>query len=275
MKSETLYSIRMRASTGDMHISGAEKISRAGYIDDIIMSFLARARSKDSLPNNISINIESLQNLPVLYLSALDVLTVAVSDMHAGRAAAAQTIKNLGVSEQAVTSAVALLSRGPSPSGNTMRGSIIMDARSGERLEPDQERGVRASRFDYTDHAYAIADERLNALGLTHHRTREALALASKVVHAPGVIAELCWSDDPDYTAGYVASLRRGYVRFPHLKIKGEQKGGRVIFVDPSKMFLDKLIEYLQVNPVIISEVGIFNAEIGLAEYSMSLTQQL
>ena len=140
-----------------------------------------------------------------------------------------------------------------------MRGSIIMDARSGERLEPDQERGVRASRFDYADHASTLVDERLTALGLTHYRTREALALATKVVHAPGVVAELCWSDDPDYTAGYVASLQRGMFAFPYLKKMGDQKGGRVIFVDPAKLVLDALIEYLQGEPVIINDVGMFN----------------
>lgn len=271
MTEEILYSIRMRASTGENHISGAERISCAGSIDDIVTNLLARARSKGILPNNITINIESLQNLPVRFVAALDVLTVTVPDMHAGRTAAARTLTNLGVSEQAVTRAITLLGRGASPSGKTMRGSIIMDARSGERLEPDQERGVRASRFDYADHASSQVDERLTALGLTHYRIREALALATKVVHAPGVIAELCWSDDPDYTAGYVASLRQGYVRFPHLKKWGDQKGGRVIFADPAKLVLDALIEYLQGDPVIINDVGVFNAEIGLEEYSRSL----
>jgi 6-carboxyhexanoate--CoA ligase len=116
-----------------------------------------------------------------------------------------------------------------------------------------------------------MVNECLAALGLTHYRTREALALATKVAHAPGVIAELCWSDDPDYTAGYVASLRQGYVRFPHLKELGDQRGGRVIFVDPAKLVFDELIEYLQDKPTIIDNVGVFKAAIGLNEYCKSL----
>jgi 6-carboxyhexanoate--CoA ligase len=170
--------------------------------------------------------------------------------------------------------AIALISRGAAPSGSTMRGAMIMDARNGERLEPDQERGVRASRFDWTDDASVMVSSHLASLGLTHHRTREALALATKVTHGPGVIAEICWSDDPDYTAGYVASQQKGYVRFSHLKQMGDPKGGRVIFVDPVNVRLDGLIQYLQIEPVLISNVGIFKNENGFDDYIHSLTHQ-
>jgi 6-carboxyhexanoate--CoA ligase len=271
MSEEKFYNIRMRASTGANHISGAERITKAEYIDDMVLSLLTRAKSKGTLPKNITINIESLQNLPIRFLTALDVLTVIVPDVHSGRTAAARTLRNLEVSEEAVSQALTLLVKGASPSGKTMRGSIIMDALSSERLEPDQERGVRASRFDYSDQASIMVNEHLAAIGLTHYRTREALALATKVAHGPGVIAELCWSDDLDYTAGYVASMRHGYVRFPHLKKLGDQRGGRVIFVDPAKLVLNELIEYLQDEPVIISEVGMFNTSIGLEEYNKYL----
>ncbi|HYA86575.1 MAG TPA: 6-carboxyhexanoate--CoA ligase, partial [Nitrospirota bacterium] len=190
MTAEALYSIRMRASNGDHHVSGAERISHAENIDNIVMSLIARAKSKGGIPRHITINVESLQNSPVQFLTALDILTVTVPDMHAGRVAAAQTLRSLGASKRAVIRAIELLSRGASPAGTTMRGSIIMDSRSGVRLEPDQERGVRASRFDYSDDAYTMVAERLTALGLTHHRTREAIALATKVAYAQGVIAE-------------------------------------------------------------------------------------
>ncbi len=274
MTAEALYSIRMRASTAKKHISGAERISHAQSIDDIVTGLLARARSKGVPPDTISITVESLQGLPVRFFTALDVLTVRVPDMHIGRTAAARTLAGLGVSDHAVTQAIALLSCGASPADNTMRGAIIMDARTGERLEPDQERGVRASRFDYTDDVSALVDERLAALGLTHYRTREALALATKIVHAPCVIAELCWSDDPDYTAGYVASLLQGYVRFPHLKSIGDPKGGRILFVDSAGLNRDALIVYLQKEPVLISSVGRFHGTVGPDEYCTSPTQR-
>jgi 6-carboxyhexanoate--CoA ligase len=133
---------------------------------------------------------------------------------------------------------------------------MIMDAETGERLEPDQERGVRASRFDWTEDARVPADQVLSDSGLTHFRIREALALATKVVHAPGVVAELCWSDDPDYTAGYVASIKTGYVRFPFLKQEGDDRGGRAIFINRNALDLTALLHYLQAEAVLINTVG-------------------
>ena len=46
---------------------------------------------------------------------------------------------------------------------------------------------------------------------------REALVLASKVQSAEGIVGELCWSDDPDYTVGYVA-CNGIYHRIPNMK---------------------------------------------------------
>jgi 6-carboxyhexanoate--CoA ligase len=130
---------------------------------------------------------------------------------------------------------------------------MIMDAVSGDRLEPDHERGVRASRFDWTDSALGSISRNLEERGLTHFRTREALALATKVAHAPAMVAELCWSDEPEYTAGYVASLGTGYVRFPYLKERGDPCGGRAFFVDRNKLDLSALMHYLQTVPVLIN----------------------
>ena len=110
-------------------------------------------------------------------------------------------------------------------------------------------------------------DQDLRAVGLTHYRTREALALATKVAHAPGVVAELCWSDEPDYTAGYVASLQTGYVRFPRLKDIGDPKGGRVFFVNRDALNMTKLIDYLQFCPVLIAAAGECRAAITPEEY--------
>jgi 6-carboxyhexanoate--CoA ligase len=133
---------------------------------------------------------------------------------------------------------------------------MLMDAVTGERLEPDRERGVRVSRFDWSSEARDAIDRALTHVGLTHFRTREALSLASKVAHAPGVIAELCWSDDPDYSAGYVSSLSTGYVRFPFMKEKGRTSGGRAFFVKREGFDREGLLSYLQKEPVIVSGIG-------------------
>jgi 6-carboxyhexanoate--CoA ligase len=205
---------------------------------------------------------------------ALDVTTVQTPDMDTGRSLASQVLQAAGVTSAAVEAAMRYLASGASKSGGVMRGAMVIDLITGERLEPDRERGVRASRFDWTDEALQKVEMVLGSEGLSHHRTREALALATKVAHAPGMVAELCWSDDPDYTAGYVASLRTGYVRFPCLKKRGEEKGGRAFFVDRNGLNMNALVHYLQSVPVLISEVGFCKTVLGLEEIPMNIIKE-
>jgi 6-carboxyhexanoate--CoA ligase len=176
--------------------------------------------------------------------------------MATGRSAASRILQLQGVSDKSVRSAFNLLSNGGASFDLNIRGAMIIDVVDGERLEPDHARGIRASRFDWTDEALDKMTKKLAAIGLKHFRTHEALALATKVAHAPGIIAELCWSDDPDYTAGYVASPRIGYVRFPVLKLPDDPRGGRIFFVDRNTLDIEAFISYLQFEPVLIVDGG-------------------
>ena len=67
------------------------------------------------------------------------------------------------------------------------------------------------------------------------------------------VRAEICWSDDPDYVAGYVASRHGGYVRFPHMKERGDPLGGRIYFVDAHSFDLVADEGYLESHPVLVT----------------------
>jgi 6-carboxyhexanoate--CoA ligase len=256
MTSPLLYSVRMRASAGGRHLSGAERLVPAEQIAGTVQELVARARGKGIDPDQVLVNIDSLQGAFIKSIQALDLAAVAAHDVAACRNASRQVLQAAGVSSVAIENAVLLLDRGPSQSGNTMRGAMLMDAVTGERLEPDRERGVRVSRFDWSSEACAAIDRELTHIGLTHFRTREALSLASKVAHGPGVIAELCWSDDPDYSAGYASSLSTGYVRFPFMKQKGRTTGGRAFFVKREGFDQDALLSYLQEEPVIITRIG-------------------
>jgi len=267
MATNLLYSIRMRATAGNQHVSGAERIVVSEKIDDTVQSLVARAREKKFSPDQIVIHVEILGTMPLRMLSALEVVTVNSPDVTTGRSAASRILRSLDISEQAVLAAINHLSNGAAPSGRTMRGAMIIDARTGDRMEPDQERGVRASRFDWTDDALEAINRKLAAIGLTHFRTREALALATKVAHAPGMVAELCWSDDPDYTAGYVASRATGYVRFPILKVPGDTRGGRAFFVVRNHLDMEKCISYLQTEAVLIADSGMCMPAIEPADY--------
>lgn len=255
----SLYSVRMRASFREHHVSGAERIIPRDQVDLTVRSLVARARHRENEPDRIIVSVDPLGDASPSYLTSLDVTTLDAADYRTCREYAARVLNLAGVSEQAVASAMELIGRGAASSGANMRGAMIMDAVSGERLEPDQDRGIRSSRFDWTDDAFRCATQQLAAKGLTHHRTAEALALATKVAHAPGMAAELCWSDEPDYTAGYVASSGTGYVRFPFLKQRGDAHGGRAFFIRHHAHDLSAVIRYLETETVLINAVGKVN----------------
>jgi 6-carboxyhexanoate--CoA ligase len=255
MEQKALYSIRMHASANGRHVSGAERIVTSEHIDVVVRELVARAQGRPVSPDRITITIDDLAGLTIRMLPALDMVTMQAPDRDAGRSLASQVLQATGISSTAVEAAMHYIANGAS-SGGVLRGAMVMDSLTGERLEQDHERGVRASRFDWTDEALRKVQQILGSAGLFHHRTCEALALATKVAHAPGMVAELCWSDDPDYTAGYVASLRTGYVRFPFLKQRGDERGGRAFFVDRKRLNMDALVIYLQSEPVLINETG-------------------
>lgn len=273
MTGDTLYSIRMRATTKGRHVSGAEKIVAPDRIDATVSGLIARARNREKSPGEITITIESLAGEQVKFVKALDLVTINALGWEEGRACAVRVLCRAGVSEKAVEAALGHLSRGAAASGGSMRGAMIMDAQTGERLEPDQERGVRASRFDWSNETGEIIGRALGVVGLLHFRTKEALALATKVVHGPGIVAELCWSDDPDYTAGYVASLQTGYVRFPFLKKKNDGHGGRAIFIDRNNTKLEKIVSYLQTDTVLINSGGECRPETDVETYLAALVR--
>ena len=255
MTAKDLYSVRMRASSGQSHLSGAERLVPQDRIGRTVNELVHRALSKQLAPDQVVVTIDALGGIPVHSVTSLDLVSLNLHDRAACRENAAHILEASGVSPSAVLAAFHELEQGAAPGNGNMRGAMLIDAESGERLEPDRSRGVRVSRFDWSDEAAERIDRDLSSLGLTHFRTKEALALATKVARAPGIIAELCWSDDPDYTAGYVASRIRGYVRFPQMKRGGSCFGGRAFFV---RHDLDRnaLIAYLQETPVLIARIG-------------------
>jgi len=256
MTSPFLYSIRMRASAASHHISGAERLSVQDRVNVIVQELMTRALSRGAAPDQIVITVEALKGAPLRELRSLDLTASAASDVADCRQAARTMLLSFGISPLAIETAFQHLDDGPASSGRNMRGAMIMDAASGARLEPDQERGVRVSRFDWGDVASDEIDRSLARIGLTHFRTKEALALATKVAHAPGIIAELCWSDDSTYTAGYIASRTTGYCRYPFMKEMGIDRGGRVFFVRRDEFDKDLLLSFLQYEPVLITSVS-------------------
>ncbi len=246
-----LFSVKMRSSRNSVHISGAERIVPEERLNDVVVSLLHRARSHSrGKPDFISIKVEKLKEFPV-YLNALPVFEV-VSEKNS-----VSVLEKL-FSISAVPPEMGLkfcniLLRGASPSGKVMRGAMVVEVPSGTRLEPDKERGVRVSYIDITDEA---AEELRRISGEKYTENfKEALTLSTKVLNHSSVLAELCVSDDPDYTTGYVSIKGRGYFRIFGIKDRGLPFGGRVFFVKEGTD-IEELTEYLEKKPVIISSVS-------------------
>lgn len=246
----------MRASSGPRHISGAEKLATADRLEDLAAAMVKRALEHDKgTPDKIHLTVEKVSVSEIIRIALPDIRTVHVASVDGGRHAALAILAGAGVEPDVARSVMQTMASGAAPGGESMRGAMLVDAVTGRRLENDPSRGVRVSRMDLDDRAAADLRERLQQIGLDNAHVREALVLAAKVLHAPGIVAELCWSDDPGYTAGYVAAPRLGYVRFPMLKPLGEDRGGRAFFLAPGAD-VGELYRYLEKQVVLIDRVG-------------------
>ncbi|MGB8217334.1 MAG: 6-carboxyhexanoate--CoA ligase [Candidatus Methanoperedens sp.] len=252
-----MFSVRMRASKSGKHISGAERIIEEHGISTAAQSLIDRAMSHENgRPDFINISFEALE-MPIRNITSLPLILTNINNPAEGRVLARRLLLSLGIPLFCIDKAMDLLEKGPAD-GESMRGAIIMNL-EGERLEPDKYRGIRALRMDITEEASGELACAIGREGLSPYFTHisEALVLATKVASVEGTIAELCWSDDPSYTTGYVASKELGYVRIPHLKPEGDCNGGRVFFVD--KIDLNNYIHEMEKAPILVNKFGGLN----------------
>ena len=247
------FSIRMHASRDGKHLSGAERLVPAGAVDSVSTELLARAMR--SSPGAVNLKVEESRFEQIVFGAIPDITMMPQIEYKQARVQAVTALIESGVTEKSALTAVAAIAAGASSKGSAMRGAMLIDARTGERLESDRDRGVRATHLDLTPDASVSLSGLLQEHGLQHLRVREALVLAAKVIAAPAVVAELCWSDADDYTAGYVASMQTGYRRFPELKPAGDRRGGRAFFVR-SGAELSPIIEFLEQTPFLVNRHG-------------------
>lgn len=266
----TLWSIRMRASkegkghkakgigtteaisrkplAGRVHISGAEGLYTRPEINKVLRGYTERALGHPrGLPDSVVITIEKIRKRPGT-LSLLPLSTVQCASPEEALNIVRKLLLDSGITKKAVQSSLRIIT------GKTvMRGAALIDSSSGGRLEPDKQRGVRVSRLGITKDAERRLSKRLAGKGINTDTVREALVLASKVASCKGLVAELCVSDDPDYTTGYIASKELGYVRIPNIKRSGSMHGGRVFFIKP-EADIKSIITYLEKTAVIAVE---------------------
>ena len=256
------FSVKMRSSLGSVHgrggrhISGAERIVPESELEDTVREMLRRARTHErGRADFIQIKVEEILLSGAVHAPLLRYAEIPSSSKDEGRRIAADELLAAGVGRNAVLAGFRLLEG----LRESMRGAMVLDAETGERLDtlprpgvpsPDPERGIRCTSMDIADDTeYQRLMKSKGLKGDLH--AREALVLASKVISDDSTAAELCWSDDPGHTKGYVASRMNGYRRISVMKNLGDPLGGRIFFVRHGTD-IAKYADYMENTPVLI-----------------------
>ncbi|MDI6745193.1 MAG: 6-carboxyhexanoate--CoA ligase [Thermodesulfovibrionales bacterium] len=228
------------------HISGAEGIYEEPEIRKACESYIKRALTHSrGEPDEIVITIEKIRQKPKK-IPLLPVTTLKCASPEEAIKIITQKLESLGISKKAIDNGFVVLN-----SKKTMRGASLILAKSGRYVEPDRERGVRLSRMGIKKSTEKNLSQKLSRKKINIIAAKEALILASKAASWPDIVAEVCISDNPDYTTGYIASKGFGYLRIPSIKRKGEMHGGRIFFIEEAAD-ISGLISYLERKPVII-----------------------
>ena len=254
MNDQRLFAVKMRAACAGEHISGAERIVPARDIPALAASLAERAlHHAKGEPDEIHLKAEVAAD--IIHLESLPVSTYVTQTPEEGRACAARLLAAAGITR--IDEIMARFSE-----TYAMRGAMLLDADTLERLEPDLARGVRATYMDAASacngqdarcpSAFNGQDARCPS---RKNHFAEAVVLATKVAYAPGIVGEICVSDDPDYATGYVATKEIGYCRITTVKRKGDPCGGRIFLYRGPREGVPETIRFLQRQCVLVDHV--------------------
>ncbi len=251
-----LFSIKMRASKDidgkNIHISGAEKIVNENDISNCANTLIKRALNHENgRADFVNVKVEAIESDNILKLKALPVTCRVVNSKEDGYLEIQKELEKIGVkSTQKIFERLKEV--------EPMRGAMLLDINTFERLEPKQDRGIRATYMD---------SDKYNLSSSKNH-FREAIILATKVANAPHIVGEICISDDVNYTIGYFASIKSGYVRITKLKDVGETFGGRIfLYNGKTQKDLEETIDFIENKPVIVTDVPELNKDKNKWEY--------
>ncbi len=245
MDNTDLYGIKMRASqkseNTNRHLSGAERIVEKENIISCANSLIKRALNHENgKADFINLKIENINREKVLELEALPVILKQVKTKAEGYKQIEYYLKKNGI--EYPKKVINMLKECKS-----LRGAILLDVNTLKRLEPNPERGVRATYMD---------SDKFNLCTSKNH-FNEAIILATKVANAPNIVGEICISDDINYVTGYFASKRNGYIRISKLKEKGDPLGGRIfLYNGKTKKDLENTIDFIEKQPVIVTNIA-------------------
>ena len=248
MNEKKLISVKGRSSKEGKHISGAERIVDEGNIYSVLDWIKQKIIRKQ--PDEIVLKIERLKEKPVFIENTLPIKEFKFNSYIEANEFAIQILSSItGLEKTKLKEILSLVHIGASPSKDNMRGAMLIDQK-GNRIELDKYRGVRTTNVDFMDRESVIKDALRNKFT---ERTVDALAIATKNLNYPHLIAEYCISDEPDYLTGYVATKNFYYRLYP-LKKEGNNKGGRIYFITKDVDIKD-LYNYLQNKPILIKNL--------------------
>ncbi|WP_163536398.1 6-carboxyhexanoate--CoA ligase [Gracilibacillus sp. YIM 98692] len=249
MDQSRIYSVRMRASenelhkNGGRHISGGELLSSYSELGLSVNTLLEKAlHHSRGKPDFLQIQCEMV-NQPIKLLNPLTVQTNDVTAVKEGHELAKSLLEKTGVPKDIIKKAYKEIPEYP------VRGAILIDIHTGKRVDGRIDKGVRVSKMDWQTRNFKKWAK--SKAVSPNQRLKEALILATKVCNHQLTIAELCWSDDPDYITGYVASEKIGYQRITQLKQYGDDRGCRIFFVDTFSD-IHTYINYLEEQPILV-----------------------
>lgn len=250
MQKDKYYSVRMRASKngpheyGGKHISGGELLSPYSHITHAVNTLLEKGLNHSrGNPDFMQIQFESIDE-PIKSINPLQISTNEVKSVEMGQALSWDLLEKAGIQRGIIEKAYKHMAE-----YSDIGGAMLIDIHSGERIDDRKEKGIRVSRMDWPNSNFEKWADHYKIPKSS--RVKEALVLATKVSAHPATVAELCWSDDPEYVTGYVASKRLGYQRITKLKEYEDERGCRIFFVDGLKE-REAYISYLEKQPIFV-----------------------
>ena len=137
MSDGSLFSVKMRASRGSEHVSGAERIVPSSAAPRTAAALVTRALTHSKgMPDFINVKLERPSS--IVRLKSLPVTTHATRTPEEGMTLAAELLAKDGIGRVAEIMA-------KFAETYVLRGAMLLDADTLERLDPNPGRGVRAT----------------------------------------------------------------------------------------------------------------------------------
>ncbi|MHB1927192.1 MAG: 6-carboxyhexanoate--CoA ligase [Leptospirillum sp.] len=228
-----LYSVRMRAFINDHHLSGGEDLVSRNALGERVLALLEQgltsSKNSESLAPSLNIRIEPVPETDIVPSVLLPVYCLE-SGSHEETLSFFRLVLDAGFPRMSVPGKMLFGHFLDILGGSDQKlsgATFILP--SGKKITPEQT-GVRVSHFGIVPHLRQILlkEAAIHPAG-AGRRFIEALQIASKIMSHPVPEIEVCVSDNPEYTTGYIALKGFGYIRLPHIKPEGQSWGGRLI----------------------------------------------